>query len=693
MDEALDHALSGGTLAADALRGLLIAGIVYSAEGRMRTFEDLVRLARRERTRCDWTYRAGRRGARPAWTVRGRTRRAALASLAAAEREAPAQPAFVFLRALLEIEPRSTGEGLCGLEPLRRGMERAVELAPASAWAQLGLGLSLHLAREFQEAAARYARASELRPAWAWPVLLRGDALQFGGRMEEGLAEFARAAKLDGGGAWAGLLASRAERWRPEGRKRMIADLDRAARGLPGWGPLLTWRAQAHRMLGHASLARRDFARAAKLDPAYDRTFAWRGDMLVDQKRYREALPDLDRACRLNPYYDIPLFARARARLRLGRGREALRDLSRALGMQVAVDLEEDSHHFRNGRLCWTRALADLDELVALFPRSAEAARWRGWLRLMAGDAPAAFEDLERAAALGAKDDWLFAWRAQARRLLGERDSALADLDRAVAARPGNGWALAWRSQVRSELGDEAGALADGAAAVRSNPRVFAGHAAYAAALVRRGDYPAAIAELERAYGIYPQEGWLGAWLGRLLCRLGRWEEALPWVRRARTYRYDAWEGELLRRLGRREEALVALARDASSAPAKLALSVARGEEPPARARALTDEMLAGRAWALSEGAFSWEEAAGVLASYEALAPDDVFRSLDRELGFNPLDANAEAAYGLRLARLGDLDGAARRLRRVESLSPSHPAVGPLKLMLERVRLGKALPS
>ncbi len=649
VDDALDLALADGTLAADALRGLLIAGIVYSAEGRLRTFEDLVRLSRQERGRCSWTYPpAGRRRSwpeGPAWKLaarglKARTRRSALACLDDAARRRPGDAGLVFLRALIAIKPRSSDQGISGLDAMRRGMERAAELAPGSAWAQLGLGLSLHLRQAFQEAASRYELSSRLRPGWAWPVLLRGDALQFGGRMEEGLAEFERAARLKGGSAWAGLLASRAERWRPEGRRRMIAHLNRAARGLPSWGPLLTWRAQAHRMLGHVRQARRDFARAAALDDRYDRTFAWRGDWLVERGLYAEALADLDRACRLNPHYDIPLFARARARLRLGRGREALRDLTRALAMQVRVDLEEDTHHFRSGRLCWTRALPDLVELARLFPKSAPAARYRGWLQLLAGDCEAALGSLERAAALGAADDWTFAWRGQARRRLGRPREALEDLDLALAARPRNGWALAWRSQLRSELGDEAGALADGAAAVRANPRVFAGHAAHAAALVRRGEWLAAAAALEQAYGIYPQEGWLGAWIGRLCCRAGQWERALTWVRRARNYRYDAWESDLLSRIA----------------------------APP------------GRAW--DESAFAWEDAAGAVAAYEALDAASVLRTLDRELEFNPLDANAEAAYAARLARLGDLDGATRRLKRAEGLCPSHPALGALNLEL-----------
>ncbi|UPT73477.1 MAG: hypothetical protein M0D55_16640 [Elusimicrobiota bacterium] len=48
-DGVLDRELDGNSRAADALRGLVIAGIVYSAEGRLSSLADLLRLARRER--------------------------------------------------------------------------------------------------------------------------------------------------------------------------------------------------------------------------------------------------------------------------------------------------------------------------------------------------------------------------------------------------------------------------------------------------------------------------------------------------------------------------------------------------------------------------------------------------------------------------------------------------------------------
>ncbi|MFS8204364.1 tetratricopeptide repeat protein (plasmid) [Streptomyces sp. CWNU-52B] len=174
----------------------------------------------------------------------------------------------------------------------------------------------------------------------------------------------------------------------------------------------------------------------------------------------------------------------------------------------------------------YRRALAELDQALALDPLLARAHRSRGMTHGESGDHPAALRDLDRAHELDPDDARTLSVRGEYHRVLGHHEEALGDLDRAIALAPARDFAWASRGATHNSLGRYEQALADLDRALELNPD-------YAWALARRArvhrslrDFERQLADLDRAVELRPESAWMACERGDALRGAGRHGEA-----------------------------------------------------------------------------------------------------------------------------------------------------------------------
>jgi tetratricopeptide (TPR) repeat protein len=512
----LDRLLRGDDLAADnraasAWRGLLSTGVVYLGQGDGCDAAGIVRHGRRIARPHGW--REAVRSPKPlgsadaAWAAAY----AALTGPARAQRRgltravalAPGRPAFLILRGLCHLVVRN-GLDVTQDPAARADLEAAAEAETRSPWAPLALGLSEYLAKHMRRARELFEEASRLDPRDPWPVVLAADALYYNSSFPEASARFEEAVRLDPDCAWSWALLGRARYL--QGDPKMVDALDRAAELAPRSGWILCWRGAAWALLKDHSRARRDFKRAALLEPRYDRTQAWYGAWLCGRGELAEGLRRLRLGTELNPWYEVTWYARATAELKRGRFAAAKSAMRRAIKINLETTWARGWTDVQDADPACARVLENLRVLLARWPKWGEgqawfgqtalllrrhaearpalaAARlagalapwpsiWQGLLERRLGRAVAAEALFFEAAAAAPDNAWAWAGRGASRLDQGRTDKALADLDRALALDPraGRGLALLWRALARKAAGLEEGATADARAALAWYP-------------------------------------------------------------------------------------------------------------------------------------------------------------------------------------------------------------------------------
>ncbi|BCL28689.1 tetratricopeptide repeat protein [Streptomyces aurantiacus] len=201
-------------------------------------------------------------------------------------------------------------------------------------------------------------------------------------------------------------------------------------------------------------------------------------------------------------------------------GRAGLDVPGQAVARAVRGSALRDSGEYR-------RALAELDQALALDPSLARAHRSRGMTHGESGDHPAALRDLDRAHELDPDNARTLSIRGEYHRILGHHEEAISDLDRAVALAPARDFAWASRGATYNSLGQYEKALADLGRALELN-------SGYAWALARRarvwrslGEPERQLADLDRAVELKPESAWMACERGDALRGAGRHEEAV----------------------------------------------------------------------------------------------------------------------------------------------------------------------
>ncbi len=492
----LDRLLRGDDLAADnraasAWRGLLSTGIVYLGQGDGCDARGIVRLGRRVARPHGW--REAVRSPKPlapadaAWeavyaALKG-PERAQRRGLSKAVALAPGRPAFRLVRGLCHLIVRN------GLEATqdaasRADLEAAAEAEARSPWAPLALGLSEYLAKRMRRARELFEEAARRDPRDPWPVLLAADSLYYNSSFPEASARFEAAVRLDPDCAWSWALLGRSRYL--QGDPKMVDALDRAVKLEPRSGWILCWRAAAWALLRDRSRARRDFKKAALLEPGYDRTQSWYGAWLCGKGELSEGLRRLRLASELNPLYEVTWYSLATGELKRGRHAAAGAAMRRAIKINLETTWARGWTDVQDADPACSRVLENLRELLARRPGWSEGQAWFGQTALLLRRHAEARPALEAARRAGALKPWPSVWLGLLERRLGRAAAAEALFSEAASAAPALAWPWAGRGAARLDQGRVSEALADLDRALTLAPRAGRGLALLWRALARK---------------------------------------------------------------------------------------------------------------------------------------------------------------------------------------------------------------
>jgi sulfatase maturation enzyme AslB (radical SAM superfamily)/tetratricopeptide (TPR) repeat protein len=486
LDKFLDSAASPEAAAA---HGLGAAAITRFWESESRDMKGLARLWRR--------FDGPARGKRPA---------------------APKDEASKLVLRGLKLFKADGVPGRPGPESLM-AWTAALEADPLCAWASFLLGISSMQERRLDEALERLTFAAELRPQWAWVRIVRAWTYHLLGRQDEARADLDAAARLSPRSAWPDALRGSAEYGgEPEA---MLRHLSKAAKRRPAaW--TIAWRGYARLRLGRSAEAAIDLKRALKLDPSFDRAWAWLGEAEGEDA-------PLSRAIALSPTMPTAFLARARARLARGDARGALADLAGMARLNRAYEWETNWYNARylHEEREWGGLFAALASARAVAPADALLSLIEGAARLARREYAAAEAHLGAAAEGRLSVEWrpwAALWHGLALRRLGRASQAAAALSAAGGA------AAAWSGAALSALDLSAGrfgaALTKAEAAARLDPRLSDAWLALASARLAAGDEAGSLDALDEHSALEPMMSWSREWRGRLAARLGRWHAA-----------------------------------------------------------------------------------------------------------------------------------------------------------------------
>jgi tetratricopeptide (TPR) repeat protein len=385
-----------------------------------------------------------------------------------------------------------------------------------------------------------------------------------------------------------------------------------------------------------AAKAERALTRALRLDPARAEAWQWRAAARLEKPgRSDAALYDLDRRDALSVPGPLSLLLRAMASVQARR---------------------------------WKESAAAATALIALDPAGHAGWAFRSQARLGAGDLAAAEADYHEARDRDPDCDGFDSIDGGGRGMSERRmEARLRHYDREVRRSPHLAVLRAERAEMLREKG--VGRFDLALSEYRAlEPQL--GRRAWFLAHLGRAEGPAAgaaasLKRLDRACRLFPSGGWLFAWRGEVLRRLGRTGEALRDLDRAAAlqpwYGYaHAWRGAALQALGRWAESKRAL--DSG---------LAMGITYPADGCALHLRSLARARLGDCAGAVD-DLTAAFLLDAKYTWPADGAAALRRARKARPRHAWTAAWSAHLLLASGDAAGAERALSSVLAREPGH---------------------
>jgi len=248
-----------------------------------------------------------------------------------------------------------------------------------------------------------------------------------------------------------------------------------------------------------------------------------RGIGYSEAGRPEEAIADFNRAIELNTDNPMAYANRAVVQQRLGHLEEALADFNRA------IELHPNDHQYYLDRATvkirlgkFAEAIEDLNRSLELSPESAEATYLRGVANVELGNLEEGNKDFERAIVLEPR--------------LAEINYQPGDgIDRILEFYMNNSEAeaLFQRAMVKVRAGDFEGALADLNRAIELDPQDEMLYSNRGAARAQLGQYEEAMADFNRALELYPRNVRVYCNIATLKMMLGDYQEALRNVERA----------------------------------------------------------------------------------------------------------------------------------------------------------------
>jgi tetratricopeptide (TPR) repeat protein len=476
---------------------------------------------------------------------------------------------------LWEAEPKSFARGL-------KELDGEIKRSPANALAHLWRGDIMMRLRDFSRAEKDLSRALALKTCPPEALILRGRTRGELGKWKAAFVDFDAAIRRDPESAFAYAWRGRA-RMLQDDLEAAIADFERALELETNSAWLLSWKGEAEYRLGRDAAAEASLSKAIEVHVKFADAFLWRGAVRLGRGDREGSMSDLNQALSLQPGNALALYFRGKLYLKHGYAAEGRADYAKAAEapgllssselnevkavlrepapaaapaapdalVEKARALQKEGRHEEAAAIygallaeresaelyglraeayrCMGRydlALADQSAIVKLQPGSADALSGRVEFRRHLWDFEGGLKDAEAAIALDPSSASAWVQKSECLRSLGRYDEAIASATKAVERDASWPWARIVRAKARRQKGDLEGALADTREAENGGTDAYA--RGWRAEILRKtGRLKEALADINTAAALQPNNAWFKALRGQIQVELGAGEKGL----------------------------------------------------------------------------------------------------------------------------------------------------------------------
>jgi tetratricopeptide (TPR) repeat protein len=351
---------------------------------------------------------------------------------------------------------------------------------------------------------------------------------------QQAIADFDRALELDPNFAFAYRNRGWAYYWLKE-YQRAFADFNHTLELDPNDPYAYYRRGWAYARLKDYQQAIADFDRALELEPNFSWAHCGRGWAYYDQKDYQRALVDFNRALELDPNYTFASNGRGWVYYNLKAYQQALVDFNHVLELDpndpyVYFRRGSAYHHLKN----YQQALVDFNHALELNPNFSWAYCGRGWVYHDLCEYQQALVNFNHALELHPNYGWAYRLRGNTYLRLKDSKQARANYTRSWELDPsriGNGWMSKWTEMCLNRPAPATAEWLETIAAI--DPQLYTAYVCRGTAKYLSEHFEEALAELEQAIRLEPEECGAYFWKGMVCASLGRDKDAFAAIEKA----------------------------------------------------------------------------------------------------------------------------------------------------------------
>jgi tetratricopeptide (TPR) repeat protein len=250
-----------------------------------------------------------------------------------------------------------------------------------------------------------------------------------------------------------------------------LADLNEAAKALPGNAVVLRRRALLEAESGKWKEAVADFDKAIAAEPKQLATYQMEAELLIKLKKLPEALAVLEKGHAAIPNNIELLFAKGQILIAQSKYKEAAVELTKALAIDGAnlqiLELRAALYEQLGEK---ANALADIDKILQVKPGQAKYMHMRAALLADSGKYDLALKELQSLRRLDPEDSLTLLQMGMLYSTMKKYDKAVDIYTRMLADRPDDVEAIRGRGDALLNIGKRSGAVADYERALKLEP-------------------------------------------------------------------------------------------------------------------------------------------------------------------------------------------------------------------------------
>ncbi len=431
----------------------------------------------------------------------------------------------------------------------KRDLDRAIKLKPEFGWARAWRGRVWHNLFRARWALKDFDQAARLEPFYAYAFAWRGVVRRERKDLKGALADMNRAIELNRTTSW--IFLWRGEILEALGRLKEAGEDYTQSLGVDQRHvSAMIARAVLRFRQGNRDGARSDLDRALKIEPTNARASLWRGILNERADRWVQARADYLRAIDGAGSLKGPELRNAKRFLR--RGPVLTSESIRSAVAQVQESLQAGQN---------ANAAAMCDEALRVDPHCRALLRLRSEAYRCLGEYDKQVADLDRLLALDAKSAEAWVARGIGRRNAMDFEGSLRDAEEGLRRSPGLISAQILKSEALRNMGRFPESIAAASAAIETRRKVPRAYLVRGKARRQGGDWDGALIDLRRAAALAPGDAKVRGWEADTLRRSGRREEAASAAQEAvRLMPTCAWavalSGEIERERGGKQSGL-----------------------------------------------------------------------------------------------------------------------------------------